>query len=151
MKYKHAFLIGLPFTVFGIGKALHKFRMHHGGCCGSTGEHRHGHMLKLLSWRLGLSAEQQSKLNDLMKKTHGSMDGMKSKREKFKEFIVNGFSKEKLDPDEIQNVLEPGDFEQLRTTFTTVLSEFHKILTPLQREKVQKHFMNKMAHGCHWC
>jgi Spy/CpxP family protein refolding chaperone len=150
MKFKHAFLIGLPFTVVGLGKVLHKFRMHHGGCC-SSGEHRHGHMLKLLSWRLGLSAEQQSKLNDLMKKTHTSMDGVKTKREKLKEYIVNGFSKEKLDTQEIQSILEPGDFEQLRTSFATVLSEFHQILTPLQREKVQRHFMNKMGHGCHWC
>jgi Spy/CpxP family protein refolding chaperone len=149
MRYKHAFWIGLPFTVLGIGKAIHKFRNHHGLSC--SGDHKHNHMLKFLSWRLGLSAEQQSDLHTLLKKTHSSMDGLKSKRKEITDKIIKSFSQDTFDTDAILKGFDSSDVEQVKSVLASTIAEFHKILTPLQREKVQEHLLKRHAHCHHWC
>jgi Spy/CpxP family protein refolding chaperone len=148
MKYKHAFLLSLPFTVLGLGKAIHKFRSHHGGSC--CGDHKHKHFLKILSWRLGLSAEQQSNMYTLMKQTRSSMEEFKSKKSQIHEKLMKSFSQETFDTTELLNSVDSKDFDRAKSVLATAMSEFHKILTPLQREKVQEHLMRR--HHCHhWC
>jgi len=150
MNYKHAFWIGLPFTVLGVGKAIHKFKEHHGSgmCCGS---HRHEHLLKIFSWRLGLSPEQQSNLHMVFKQAKEALEPLILKKKQLHETLIKAFAQDTFNADEVLRSLDGKAFESVKSTIASVLAQAHKILTPLQREKLREHLSGRLAHCHHWC
>jgi Spy/CpxP family protein refolding chaperone len=146
MKYKHAFWIGLPFMVLGVGKAMHTFRGHQMG--GGPSCHGRKHMFKFLSWRLGLSEEQQSNLHAVFTQVRESMGPLMTKKKKLHEALANAFSKETFDADEALRDFDGKDFETVKSKIAAALTQAHKILSPLQRERLREHFSTRLAH-CH--
>jgi Spy/CpxP family protein refolding chaperone len=149
MKYKHAFWIALPFAVIGLGKAIHKFKEHQGS--GSCCDHKHHHLLKFLSWRLGLSPEQQSSLHKVFQQSREALEPLMAKKKQLHETLLKAFSQDTFDSDEILRSIDGKVFENVKSTIVSVLAQAHKILTPLQREKVRGHLSGCLAHCHHWC
>jgi Spy/CpxP family protein refolding chaperone len=86
-----------------------------------------------------------------MKQTGSSIEELKSKKSQIHEKLLQSFSQETFDTAELLATIDSKDFDKAKSVLANVMSEFHKILTPLQREKVQEHLMKRHSHCHHWC
>ncbi len=142
MKYRKLFFLSLPFSLLGLKKIISH---HHHGCGGGHhhfhghGHHR-GHMMKFISWRLGLSPEQKTKLEELYNTMKSEGRPLSEKRDEIRKTFTEEFRKEQFAVDQLEKQLTPEMLGTAYELFLNGIREFHDILTPVQRDKVAAHF-----------
>ena len=147
MKYRKLFFLSLPFSLLGLKKIISH---HHHGCGGEHHHfhrygHPHGHMMKFISWRLGLSPEQKSKLEELYGKMKTEGKPLSEKHEEIRKTLTEEFRKEQFAADRLEKQLTPEMHDAAHELFLNGIREFHGILTPVQRDKVAAHFERRCS------
>ena len=141
MKYRKLFFLSLPLSLLGLKKII----SHHHNLCGRHSQHpgrwhHHGHAMKLVAWRLGLSPEQRGQLDELYNKIKTEGKPFCEKKSEIRNMLTREFRKEQFETNQLGKQITPETLSDAHDLFLKSIGEFHDILTPLQRDKVASRF-----------
>ena len=129
------------------------------GCHHRTPEKRAESVSKRIAKKLDLDPSQKAHLDQIMSEIVDRFGEMHADKSATRQALVEQLRQEQVDPDAIKAIFEPkrAKIDEMLTLLTTRLAEFHRTLTPQQREmlieEIEKHqhswrFSRNYKH--HW-
>lgn len=109
-----------------------------GGCRHHSPEEKTEFLVAEISDRLDLDAAQEEQLNQMAAEILDKTAPMRDSRGRMFDSVLEQFGQEEIDETQLLGMAldRLDDFEALLPFFMAKLEEFHKMLTPQQREKL---------------
>jgi len=151
MKFRKLFILSIPFSLIGLKKIAEHFHGHeHGYGHGHHGYHGRrcgrGHMLKFMAWRLGLSPDQKTKLEELYATLKTDLKPFSEKRDEVHRILTTEFRKEQFSTDGLKEQCTPEMLAEAREAFMKGIGGLHDLLTPVQRDKLASMIERRNCH-----